>query len=122
VILWIATALAALPIFAAGLPKLLGQGGWVHSFAHWGLPSWLVPVVGAAEVLGVAALLIPRTATAGAALIAVIMIGAATTHAVHGETPRVVFTSILCIVSLSIGWARRESLRRSLPSGRQPNE
>ena len=106
VTLWIASGLLAFPLCAAGLPKLLGQGGWIGMFAHWGYPAWLVPVVGLAEVLGVALLLIPRFASAGASIIAGVMAGAAFTHATHGEAPRVVFTSILCSLALVIAWAR----------------
>ena len=109
--LWIATALLALPLVAAGLPKLLGQGGWVGMFAHWGYPAWFVPVVGAGEVLGVALLFIPGLASIGAVMIAIVMAGAAFTHATHSEGPRVVPTSILCSLALLIGWARLARFR-----------
>jgi len=107
VLLWIASVFLALPLFAAGLPKLLGQGGWVTAFVHWGYPAWLVPVVGVGEVLGVALLLVPRFASLGGLTIAIIMAAAAVTHTIHGETPRIVFTSILCLLALTIAWLRR---------------
>ena len=111
VTLWIATLVLALPVLAAALSKLLGQGGWIPMFAHWGYPAWLVPVVGLAEVLGVALMLVPRFASAGAAMIAIVMAGAAVTHATHHEAPRMVFTSILCGLALLIGWARLTRFR-----------
>ena len=111
VTLWIATVLLSLPVFAAGLSKLLGQGGWIALFARWGYPAWLVPVVGVAEVLGVLILLVPRFSSAGAALIAIVMAGAALTHAAHHEGPRVVFTTILFGLALLIGWARLSRFR-----------
>lgn len=107
ILLWLATFLLALPLFAAGLPKLLGQGGWVTAFAHWGYPGWLVPLVGTAEVVGVALMFIPRVATIGASMIAVVMASAALTHAMHDEMPRVAFTSILCTLAIFIAWSRR---------------
>ena len=115
--IWIATLLLSLPIFAAGLPKLLGQGGWITAFAHWGYPAWLVPVVGTVEVLGVVLLFAPRFASIGATMIGVIMAGAAVTHAVHGETPRVAFTSALCVFALVVAWVRRRSLRVPILAG-----
>jgi uncharacterized membrane protein YphA (DoxX/SURF4 family) len=111
VTLWLATVLLALPVFAAGLPKLFGQGGWIRLFAHWGYPAWLVPIIGLGEMLGVALLLVPRFASAGAAMIAIVMAGAALTHATHHEAPRVVFTSILCGLALLIAWARLTRFR-----------
>jgi len=111
VTLWIATALLALPLLAAGLSKLLGQGGWIPLFAHWGYPAWLIPVVGIAEVLGVALLLVPRFASAGAAMIAIVMAGAALTHATHNEAPRVVFTCILFGLASLMTWARLARFR-----------
>ena len=109
--LWIGTVVLALPLFAAGAPKLLGQGGWIALFAHWGYPAWLAPIVGAAEVLGVALLFVPRLASAGAAVIAIVMAGAAMTHATHHEGERVVFTAVLCALALLIGWARSAGFR-----------
>src|SRR6266550_6760342 len=90
--LWFGTAILALPLFAAGVPKLLGQGGWVGLFAHWGYPAWLVPLVGIAEVFGVVLLFVPRFASIGATMIAIVMAGAATTHAMHNEWSHVVLT------------------------------
>jgi len=120
VITWIATLLLALPVFAAGLPKLLGQGGWITAFAHWGYPGWLVPVVGTAEVLGVVLLFVPRVASVGATMIAVIMAGAAVTHAAHGETPRVAFTVALCVLAVVVASVRRRSLGVPLLIGSRP--
>lgn len=111
VTLWIATAILALPLLAAGLSKLLGQDAWTPMFAHWGYPAWLVPVVGIAEVLGVALLLVPRFSSAGAAMIAIVMASAAITHATHNEAPRVVFTIILCGLAILLAWARLATFR-----------
>jgi len=107
ILLWLATLLLSLPLLAAGMPKLLGQGGWVTAFAHWGFPSWFVPVVGVAEVVGATLMFVPRIATVGASMIAVVMAGAAMTHALHDEMPRVAFTSMLCLLAMLIAWSRR---------------
>ena len=121
VTLWIATVLLSLPVSVAGLSKLFGQGGWIPLFAQWGYPAWLVPIVGFAEVIGVALLLVPRFASAGAAAIAFVMAGAALTHATHHEGARVVFTTILCGLALLIAWARRPRFRASLVRPRDSN-
>ena len=109
--LWFLTVILALPLFSAGLPKLLGLGGWVALFAHFGYPAWLVPLVGIVEVSGVVLLFMPRFASIGATMIAVVMVGALTSHSTHQEWSRVVMTGINWVVALVIAWARWPQLR-----------
>jgi putative oxidoreductase len=90
-----------------GLPKVLGQGGWAGRFATWGYPPWFVVVVGVAELAGAVMVLIPRLATLGASLLAVVMLGAAATHLLHGETARMVVSLVLFAVLTLLAFVRQ---------------
>ena len=105
--LWVASVAVALLLLAAGLPKVLGQGGWGARFANWGYPSGFVGLIGAVEVAGAVMLLVPKVAVLGAAILGVVMLGAAGTHLVHGETPRIAMPALLCVLLALIAWRRR---------------
>jgi putative oxidoreductase len=107
VVVWILSILTAVLLVAAGLPKILGQGGWTARFDRWGYPARFVVVIGVVEVVAALMLLIPRVAALGAAILAVVMLGAAGTHLVHGETPRIAVTLVLFAVFVAIAWLRR---------------
>ena len=111
VVAWILSALGALLLIAAGLPKILGQGGWTARFDRWGYPAGFVVVIGVVEVVGALMLLIPRLAALGAAILTVVMLGATGTHLVHGETPRIAVTLVLAAVFVTIAWLRRPRRR-----------
>lgn len=66
----------------AGSQKFLAREVFEAMFADFGLPLWMVPVIGMLELTGAAAVLIPRTARFGATLIAAVMVGAVTCHTV----------------------------------------
>jgi uncharacterized membrane protein YphA (DoxX/SURF4 family) len=112
VVVWILSILTALLLLAAGLPKILGQGGWAARFDRWGYPAGFVVVIGVVEVVGALMLLIPRVATVGAAILSVVMLGAAGTHLVHGETPRIAVALVLFAAFVAIAWLRRPARGR----------
>ena len=68
----------------AGSQKFLARAAFETMFSDFGLPLGLVPVIGVLELLGGVLALIPRTALYGAALIVVVMIGAAGSHLISG--------------------------------------
>ncbi len=60
---------------AAGGAKLAGAEIMVRQFEVIGLGQWLRPVVGSLEILGGIALLVPRAAAYGAALVGLTILG-----------------------------------------------
>ena len=64
-------------------------------------------VVGIAELTSMLLLLIPRFASYGASLFAVVMLGAIFTHYTHNETNRLPFNLFLLALSLIITFTRR---------------
>jgi uncharacterized membrane protein YphA (DoxX/SURF4 family) len=56
---WIVTALMAGLMILSAVPDVLVVEGAVQMFTHLGYPSYLLPFVGIAKILGVIAVLIP---------------------------------------------------------------
>lgn len=111
VILWAATSVLAIFFILMGLPKVLGQTGWMARFGAWGYPEWFLSVVGFGEIAGAILLMIPSFAKLGAAVLATIMVGAAGTHVWYGELPRIVLPMVLLVLVTLVGRARGRRAR-----------
>jgi putative oxidoreductase len=110
IIFWIAALLLALVCLRSGLMKMPGVPGeqfWIRDFQRWGYPDWFRMVVGVAELISCALLLVPRFAAYGASMFAIVMIGAIFTHATHHEMSRLPFNFFLLALSLAVFFARR---------------
>ena len=109
--LWGLQILAALAFGAAGGFKLIGAPQMVAIFDQIGIGQWFRYVTGIVEVGSALALLSPRTAPFGAALLAVTMVFAVLTHLfVIGGSP--VPAIVLFAVTAAIVWLRRKQLRQ----------
>src|SRR5262245_41281076 len=101
--LWTLQILLGVVFVLLGAGKF-GDPTWARRFAAWGYPPGFYMVIGALEALGGLAVLIPAAASYGAALLGAIMIGAAATHLLHGEFPRIppplVYLALLTVVGL----------------------
>jgi uncharacterized membrane protein YphA (DoxX/SURF4 family) len=64
-----------LMFIAAGVAKLAGADLMIRQFEAVGLGQWFRPVAGAIEIIGGLSLFVPRAATFGAALLALIIVG-----------------------------------------------
>lgn len=117
--LWAVQVLAALAFFVAGTAKF-GDPSWARNFARWGYPDGFYLVIGVAETLGAFCLLVPRIASYAAAVLGAIMVGAALTHVVQGQSQFANMPVIYLGLLLVVGVGRFRSvarLRRSSPSG-----
>ena len=106
VLLWIVVLLLALVSLRSGWLKVTGNASWVRDFHRWNHPDWFRMLVGVAELISGALLLIPRLAGYGASVFVVIMIGAIYTHMTHNELSRVPFNLLLLAFSLIIVFGR----------------
>jgi hypothetical protein len=107
--LWIAQILTAAMFFMAGGSKLSGSPMMVAVFDEVGLGQWFRLVTGGLEVAGALLLLVPRTAAAGGALLAAVMVGAVGAHLfVLGGSPAMPL--VLLAASLFVAWGRRDRL------------
>lgn len=90
VLAWVITVLIAVWMAVAGIPKILGPEEMLQAWDKWGLPYWLMYVVGAGEILVALTIFIPQTRKYSIMLLGVLMIGAAVTHVMNDEISQVV--------------------------------
>jgi uncharacterized membrane protein YphA (DoxX/SURF4 family) len=91
----IALAVSLATLFLAVGATKFRSPGWETRFAAWGYPPWTLAAVAALEILGAVLLLVPRTRRWGCLTLLIVMAGAAVTHVVNGEAPRVIVNVIL---------------------------
>jgi len=82
VTVWVLQIVAAVAFLAAGGAKLSGAPEMVAVFEKVGVGQWFRYVTGGLEIVGAVALLVPRFAFYGAALLVAVMAGAVFTHLV----------------------------------------
>jgi putative oxidoreductase len=105
---WLLTILLAVLMVGPGSQKFTGNT-WQRMFRQWGYPDGFYLVIGAIEVVAGLGLLIPRTASYSAMVLAVVMIGASATHIIHGDRNGVgelVFAALLLLLAY-IRWNDR---------------
>ena len=103
--------LLALIFLGAGMSKVTGNPQQVASFSRWGFPPWFIYAVGYLEIGCGLGLLLPKLAGVSSALLGVVMIGAAATHAVHGESHAVPIPLLFFLLLAIVGYLRRAGLR-----------
>lgn len=97
---WVRVAIAAFFALAAGL-KLAAVDFEVQAFAHFGYPLWFMYFIGAVELVG-AALLVSRGVSYGAAVLAVVMVGALGTHIHVGDPVTKMLPAAVLLVLLGL--------------------
>jgi hypothetical protein len=65
--------------------KLLNVSIAMEHFTTWGIPFWMMHVIGASELAGAIGLLLPRTRLAASFALFLLMVGGLLTHLTHGE-------------------------------------
>lgn len=105
-VIWALSVLLAGVFLAAGIPKLTGgETVWLQAAAMRDFPGWLRAVVGVLEVVGGLALLVPAIAIYAAFGLAILMIPAAITQVVSGQSG-VYVPLILIVLLLFVAWRR----------------
>src|SRR5262245_25257980 len=79
------SALLSLMFVVPASFKLFNVSIAVDHFTTWGIPFWMMHVIGASELAGAIGLLIPRTRLAAAYALFLLMIGGLLTHLTHAE-------------------------------------
>jgi uncharacterized membrane protein YphA (DoxX/SURF4 family) len=98
--LWV-LALFLVYVFARqGVAKFSDDSGWARAFTFWHFPVWFRILIGVMETTAAALLLTRRTGPVGAAMIAVVMVGAMGTHIYWGKPGQV--TSEVLPLTLSL--------------------
>jgi uncharacterized membrane protein YphA (DoxX/SURF4 family) len=92
---------------AIGLSKFDSSGLWVRVFERIGVGQWLRYVAGAMQVAGGALMLVPRTAVAGALMIACTMAGAIVADLLYlNAGPAFVIPLALFAGAIALAWQR----------------
>jgi len=109
VVTWLLQSLLGAVFVLVGLGKFQMWDGWLSRFEMWGYAAWFLALIAALEAVGGGLVLIPRTASYGAALIGVIMLGAAYTHATSGigSPAQVAGPLIFCVAVAALRWRDR---------------
>jgi putative oxidoreductase len=92
--LWVPTLFLVYVFARQGVAKFSEDSGWARAFAVWHFPVWFRILIGSIETAAAALLLTRRTASAGAAMIAVVMLGAMGTH-IYRHHPEQVRSEVL---------------------------
>lgn len=110
--LWGLQVVTAIGFVGAAVTKFTGAPQGVQVFEAMGVGLWLAYVIGALEVAGAAALLVPRLCgLAGLAFVA-LTAGAVATHLVVGGNPG--FAALLGVCAAGIAWARRRETAQTV--------
>jgi putative oxidoreductase len=98
--LWVITVLMAVMMVGPGVQKFTGSA-WQRMFRVWGYPDHFYLVVGAVEVIGGLALLVPRLAPAAGLTLMVVMAAASATRFTHGASGAgdLVFAALLATIA-----------------------
>src|SRR5271155_3640848 len=104
--LWVLQVLAAAAFLGAGGAKLAGAPQMVEVFEKVGVGQWFRYVTGLLEVSGAIGVLVPGYAFYGAALLAMVMVGAIVSHlTVLGGSPA--SPAVLLVLTGTIAYLRR---------------
>jgi uncharacterized membrane protein len=115
IIYWTATVFLAVGMLAGGVQQLLQIGGYVEIVGNLGYPLYLLSILGAWKILGVAAILVPKFtlvkewAYAGFFFA---MSGAAISHVVVSHSVTEAFPSLVLLVVTVVSWYFRPANRK----------
>lgn len=108
VTLWIFALFLAWIFIRQGASKFSDTSGWAKAFRLWHYPKWFRIIVGVVEVAAALLLLIPRTAFAGAIMIAIVMIGGMATHIYWGHPAQITSELLPLILATIVAFGRRD--------------
>ena len=117
VALWVVSAFLVYVFVPQGLAKFSDSSGWARAFALWHYPVWFRILIGVCETAAALLLITRRTASIGAALIAVVMLGGMGTHISRGHPEQVTSEVLPLTLSLVVLFGRwRHFARWALPA------
>ncbi len=109
IVVWALQIIAALVFLITGAEKLVGFDNAVRMFGEIGMGQWFRYLAGMLEVAGAVLMLVPSFATAGAGMLAVVMVGAVIAHmTMHLEGGNPAAAIVLLLVTSFVAWQRRD--------------
>ncbi|KUJ62974.1 DoxX-like family protein [Flavobacteriaceae bacterium CRH] len=115
IIYWVATLWLALGMLSTGIVQVIKMKEEVDMMAHLGYPAYFLTILGVWKILGVIAILIPKTPllkewTYAGFFFA--MSGAVFSHLACGDGSKDYFGPILLLILIVISWYFRPSERK----------
>jgi putative oxidoreductase len=112
--LWVLRVFLALMFLYSGASKFNPHGiFWRELFANIGIGQWFRYFTGALEVICAVLLLIPRSSTIAAALLACTMAGAILTHLfILRDGYAAIFPGLPLMILIAVVWRRRSAPSR----------
>ncbi len=107
IVTWVLALGIASVMLPMGWEKFDPNGFWSPAFERWGYPAWFRVFTGILEVAGGLAILWPRIARYGAAVLVVVMLGASARRALDGNFVDVAFNLTYVAVLVLIAWVFR---------------
>ena len=111
--LWCVQVLLALAFLGASSGQLMGQPEMVRLFEAIGIGQWFRYVTGILQLTGAVLIVVPKTRSVGAGLLAAIMLVAIATHLFILHTA-LTAPLVLFLLSSFVVWGRRRELARLL--------
>ena len=115
IIYWVATGWLVLGMLSTGIVQIIKLKEEVAMMTHLGYPTYFLPVLGVWKILGVVAILIPKSpllkewAYAGFFFA---MSGAIVSHLVVGDGPKDFFGPTLLLILIVVSWQLRPESRK----------
>lgn len=115
IIYWIVTIFLSFGMLAGGIQQLLQIGGYVEIIKELGYPKYLLSILGVWKILGVIAILIPKSpllkewAYAGFFFA---MSGATVSHFAFGQSITDALPSIVLLLVIVLSWYFRPESRK----------
>ncbi len=122
IIYWVSTGWLALGMLSTGIVQLLRVKGEAEFILELGYPAYLLVILGAWKILGVAVVLAPKIpllkewAYAGFFFT---MSGAIFSHIAAGNEIKEMFGPLLLLVLTIVSWYFRPAQRKIMPAGAQ---
>lgn len=100
----------SLVFLASGGAKLAGLAFETVAFEKWGYPLWFMYLTGVIELAGGVGLLVGRLSALAGACLALMMIGAVSTHVVHAEWGVLFVAAALLLLLAAHAWGGRADI------------
>ena len=110
--LWVPTLFLAWVFIRQGPTKFSDTSGWARAFQVWHFPVWFRILIGVWETAAALLILVRPVAFIGAAMIALVMLGAMGTHVYWGHPEQVTSEVLPLTLSLVVLFFRLRQRRR----------
>lgn len=106
--LWVLQVIVALSMLSASLTKVTAYPASVETFDKIGFGSWFMYAIGALELAGAIAVLVPILSGLAALGVSLLLVGAIITEFLIGDSAAAIVPAIYLIPAVIVAWGRRD--------------